>query len=197
MHWEHRVLAIGPPGKSCKPGIFWYLIPVSSSFLFPSFLSPFFPVLPPSFLLLSFHPLTFLDASDCSCEEQWVLKLEKWIRGQILEGLNCERKECNLQPEGNSELLKVVEQKQNIVKVGTWTWQHRLGRNTEGRSWSHTGGAARDDPGDQGIRAGRGATLGGSLSQRCSPTPNLPVGPSQSTVRSVTSPKYLTSLNQQ
>lgn len=45
--------------------------------------------------------------------------MEKWIRGQILEGLNCERKECNLQPEGNSELLKVVEQKQNIVKVGT------------------------------------------------------------------------------
>ena len=95
------------------------MILVSSSFLFPAFLSPFFPVLPPSLLLLSFHLLTFLDASDCSCEEQWVLKLEKWIRGQILEGLNCERKECNLQPEGNSELLKVVEQKQNIVKVGT------------------------------------------------------------------------------
>ena len=47
-----------------------------------------------------------------------VLKLEEWICSQILEGLKCQKKEFNLQPKGNSEPLKIAEQKQNVVKVG-------------------------------------------------------------------------------
>ena len=54
--------------------------------------------------------------------------MEKWIRGQILEGLNCERKECNLQPEGNSELLKVVEQKPEYSESGDMNLAAQIGK---------------------------------------------------------------------
>lgn len=48
--------------------------------------------------------------------------------GQILEGLKCQEKELDRQSKGNREPLKVVEQKQGIVKVGEMKLAAQIGK---------------------------------------------------------------------
>ena len=43
----------------------------------------------------------------------------------------------------------------------------QIGKECEGRSWSHRAGTTREGPGDQGIRVGGGAALRGSSFPAC------------------------------
>lgn len=57
-----------------------------------------------------------------------VAEIGKMDCGQILEGLKCQEKELDRQSKGNREPLKVVEQKQGIVKAWEMNLAAQIGK---------------------------------------------------------------------